>query len=301
VTRVLLFGGQGQVGWELVRALQGFGECDVVGRDRADFNDPASVRHAVVDRKPDWVVNCAAYTQVDRAEDEPERAWRINAGSVEAVATACAGTGARLVHFSTDYVFDGLSAAPYREGDPTGPLGVYGESKLRGEQAIRAGHCHHLILRTSWVYAARGSNFLLTMLRLARERPELRVVQDQVGAPTWARFIAQATAAMMWRCRLNEDAQARLAAGATVNLTNAGATSWFGFASALLEEAHSRSAWPLPSIVPIPTSEYPTRARRPLNSRLDLAALKSDWGIDAPDWRASMRLCLEEALARPPT
>ena len=301
MTRVLLFGGQGQVGWELVRALQGFGDCDVVGRDRVDFNDPASVRHTVVDRRPDWVVNCAAYTQVDRAEDEPEQARCVNADAVDAVAAACAGTGSRLVHYSTDYVFDGLSAVPYKEGDPTAPLGVYGASKLQGEHAIRTRGCHHLILRTSWVYASRGNNFLLTILRLARERSELRVVQDQVGAPTWARFIAQATVAMMWRCRLSKDATARLAAGATVNLTNAGATSWFGFASALLEEAHARSAWPLPSIVPIPTSAYPTRARRPLNSQLDLSALKSSWGVDAPDWRVSMRLCLEEVLARQPS
>jgi dTDP-4-dehydrorhamnose reductase len=281
----------------MVRALQGFGDCVCAGRDRADFDVAGGARAAVLDVNPDWVVNCAAYTQVDRSEDDVDRARRANTDAVGEIAEACAALGSRLVHYSTDYVFDGRSNIPYRESDPTAPLGIYGASKLAGEAIVRASGCGHLILRTSWVYAARGTNFLQRMLRLARERTELRVVDDQVGAPTWARFIAQATASMMWRCRTNEDAAAKVASGATVNVANSGSTSWYGFACALLDEAHATVGWPRPEVIPIASAEYPTRARRPQSSRLDLSVLREQWDIEPPDWRLSMMLCLQERLA----
>lgn len=300
MSRVLVFGPYGQVGWEMVRALQGFGECITIGRERANFEAPDSVSRAVRDLRPDWVINCVAFTQVDRAEDELDRATRINEVSVRALAGACADVRARLVHFSTDYVFDGHSPEPYGEFDNTAPLSVYGKSKLGGELAIRSGGCAHLIIRTSWVYAARGRNFFQTMLQLARERQELRVVDDQIGAPTWARFIAQATAAVLWRCRTRPEAAASIEAGSILNITSAGSTTWHGFATALLDAAAARANWPRPTVVAVPTSAYPTRARRPANSRLDLTSLAQEWEIEAPDWRYSMALCIEEALANVP-
>lgn len=288
--RILLLGANGQVGHELRRTLVPCGNLVCATRsgrlgdgqpcEIADFDVPASLPGLVERVAPDIVVNAAAYTAVDRAESEPEAAFRANAEAPTALAAACAARDALLVHYSTDYVFDGTGTRPYREDDPVAPLGVYGESKLAGEDAIRASGARHMILRTAWVYADRGSNFMLTMLRLARERDELRVVADQIGTPTPAALIADTTAAIL----------ARPFTGSCLwHLTAQGETSWHGFAEAIVERAHGLGRigrWP--RIVPIATADYPTPARRPAYSRLDCSRLERDMGIGLPDWKAAL-------------
>ena len=288
--RILLLGGNGQVGTELRRSLAPVGELLVGTRDGllsdgapcevADLDDPAALARLVSRIAPDSVVNAAAYTQVDHAESDPERAFRANAEAPAAIAAACAHAGARLVHYSTDYVFDGSGARPYREEDPTAPLGVYGASKLAGEAAIRDSGATHLLLRTAWVYAAHGRNFLRTMLRLAAERDELRVVADQRGTPTSAALIADVTAQVL--------ASAPAASG-LYHLTASGETTWHGFAEAIIDRAHALGQLARkPRIVPIATADYPTPAARPAYSVLDCSKLQRDLGIDLPDWRAAL-------------
>lgn len=292
--KLLLLGGNGQVGRELRRSLPQLGEIVVATRDGAeadaiaDFDAPESLAALIARVAPDVVVNAAAYTAVDKAESDADAAFRINAEAPAAVAGACAASGALLVHYSTDYVFDGSATRPYREDDATSPLGVYGASKLAGEAAIRASGARHAILRTAWVYASHGKNFLLTMLRLASERDELRVVADQVGAPTPAAWIADATAALI---------RAGVAQSGTWHLTAGGATSWHGFAEAIIDDAHARGLIARkPRVVAIPTSDYPTPARRPAYSVLDTAKLRHDFGVEPPHWRDGLRRTLE-ALA----
>lgn len=288
--RILLLGANGQVGHELRRALAPLGELTCTTRsgmradggacEAADFDDPASLPALVERVAPDVVVNAAAYTAVDRAETERDAAFRANAEAPGELARACAQRDALFVHYSTDYVFDGTGTRPYREDDPTAPLGVYGASKLAGEEAVRARGARHLIFRTAWVYAAHGRNFLLTMLRLAKERDELRVVADQVGTPTSAMLIADTTAAILAR---------PFARSGLWHLTAGGETSWHGFAAAIVEEAHAQGLIARrPAVVPIPTSEYPTPARRPAYSCLDTGALTRDFVIGLPDWRDGM-------------
>lgn len=289
--KLLLTGTAGQVGWELERALQPLGEVLAFDRSALDLADQDRVRQVVLEHRPDWVVNPAAYTQVDRAEDEPDLAHAVNVAGVDAIARACAEAGARLVHYSTDYVFDGTRTGAYTEDDSPNPLGVYGRTKLEGEHAVRRAGGRHVILRTSWVYAARGRNFLRTILRLAAERDELRVVDDQFGAPTSARFIADATAALIWRAESNESLAARIRAGETLHLTAAGVTSWHGFAEYAVAHADLPRR---PRVIPIPTSAYPTRAQRPRNSALALERLRGTWGIEPPPWQRSVDLCLRE-------
>jgi len=293
VTKVVVFGPTGQIGWEVVRSLQGFGDVASFGRSQLDLTDLTRVSALIETLRPDWVINCAAYTQVDAAEGDPERANLINAHAVAAMATACARVGAVLVHYSTDYVFDGTKAGAYAENDPLKPLGAYGRSKYLGEEAIRGSQVAHLILRTSWIYASRGANFLQTMLRLAKERTEIQVVDDQFGAPTWARFVAAATAAIMWQTRCDALIAERLRLGVTLHICNEGLTSWHGFAAEIFRVL-SAGGEAVPHIVPISTERYGARAPRPRNSQLDMSLLKKQWGVGPPDWRTSLRICLEE-------
>lgn len=293
--KLLLLGGNGQVGRELRRSLAPLGELVVATRDgiganvAADFDAPPSLADLVRGVSPDVVVNAAAYTAVDRAENESVAAFRINAQAPAAIARACAAAGILLLHYSTDYVFDGQATRPYREDDATAPLGIYGASKLAGEQEIRASGARHAILRTAWVYAAHSANFLRTMLRLAAERDELRVVADQVGAPTPAAWIADATAEMLRR---------GVEHSGTWHLTQAGETSWHGFASAIMEEAHALGLLARkPMVFPITTADYPTPARRPAYSVLDTTRLHDDFGILPPDWREGLQRTLREVQA----
>jgi dTDP-4-dehydrorhamnose reductase len=261
-----------------------------------DLADPDSIRRALRDIRPHLIVNPAAYTAVDRAESEPERAFAINGIAPGILAEEAKRMHAMLVHYSTDYVFDGTKPGAYRETDPANPVSVYGQSKLAGEEAIRAVDLPHLILRTSWVYGARGRNFLLTILRLAHERHALEVVDDQVGSPTWSRMIAEVTAQML----ANRDFGGL---AGTYHLSAAGSTSWHGVACAILEEYRQRRSgcgWPVPmlqehNIARITTSQYPTAATRPANSVLDNAKLARDFGLELPPWREGLGLVLDEA------
>jgi dTDP-4-dehydrorhamnose reductase len=288
--RILLLGGNGQLGTELRRSLPPLGELVVGTRDgrlgdgtdceRADFDAPDALAELVARLAPDVVVNAAAYTQVDKAETEPEAAFRANAQAPAALAEACARRGALLVHYSTDYVFDGRGTRPYREDDPTAPLGVYGASKLAGEAAVRGSGARHLVFRTAWVYAAHGRNFLRTMLRLAAEREELRVVADQRGTPTPAALIADATTRILQR---------QPAHSGLWHLTAASETSWHGFAEAIVERAHALGLLPRkPRVVPIATSDYPTPAARPAYSVLDCSKLQHDFALTLPNWRTAL-------------
>ncbi|MGH8174454.1 MAG: dTDP-4-dehydrorhamnose reductase [Rhodanobacteraceae bacterium] len=301
--KILVLGAGGQVGFELLRALAGQGEVVAATRSgtladgapclRADLAQTNSLIAALDEARADAIVNAAAYTAVDRAEDETELADRINHRAVGEIGAWAARSGACVVQYSTDYVFDGTAKRPYREDDATAPLGVYGRSKLAGEDALRASGAQHLILRTAWVYAARGHNFMRTMLRLAAERDELRVVDDQVGAPTPARLIADATAATLaqWLASGADPA----ATGGTYHLTAGGRTSWFEFARAILEGAAARGLIArLPRVLPISTSEYPTRARRPAYSVLDCSRFESAFGIQLPDWTDGLAAVLDE-------
>jgi dTDP-4-dehydrorhamnose reductase len=291
---VLLFGGNGQVGHELRRSLRALGDVVVTTRsgelpdgarcEVADFDRPDSLAALVQRVAPAIVVNAAAYTAVDKAEDDVDAAFRTNAEAPGVLARACALRDIPFVHYSTDYVFDGQGSRPYREDDPTAPLGVYGASKLAGEDAIRAAGGRHLILRTAWVYGQHGHNFMKTMLRLGAERDELRVVADQVGTPTPAALIADVTTELLGL---------RDAPSGTFHLTPRGETSWHGFAEAILEEALARGLIPrAPKVIPIATSDYPTRARRPGYSRLDIGRLEQVLGRALPEWRTGLRQVL---------
>jgi dTDP-4-dehydrorhamnose reductase len=288
--RILLTGRNGQVGWELQRALLPLGEVVALDRGGMDLSSPDSIRTAIRGAKPEIIVNAAAYTMVDKAESERDLAMRINGVAPGIMAEEAKRNGALLVHYSTDYVFDGTKPGPYLEDDAPNPVSSYGRSKLAGEEAIRATRVPHLILRTSWVYAARGNNFVRTMLRLARERSELRIVDDQSGAPTWARFLAEATAQVLGA----NGGTARDNSG-LYHLTSAGAVSWFGLAEAIFAEARRRlPGFKSPTLVPIPTSAYPLPARRPLNSRLDTAKLTAAFGVKPPGWQAMLEQCMKE-------
>ncbi|MCP1583303.1 dTDP-4-dehydrorhamnose reductase [Pseudoxanthomonas mexicana] len=291
---VLLFGGNGQVGHELRRSLRALGDVVVTTRsgelpdgarcEVADFDRPDSLAELVERVAPAIVVNAAAYTAVDKAEDDVDAAFRTNAEAPGALARACALRDIPFVHYSTDYVFDGQGSRPYREDDQTAPLGVYGASKLAGEDAIRAAGDRHLILRTAWVYGRHGHNFMKTMLRLGADRDELRVVADQVGTPTPAALIADVTTELLGL---------RDAPSGTFHLTPRGETSWHGFAEAVFEEALARGLISrAPKVIPIATSEYPTRARRPAYSCLDIGKVEAHVGRRLPEWSDSLRRVL---------
>ena len=294
--RILLFGANGQVGHELRRSLAAQGEVitttrsgrldDGMACEVADFDLPDALPDLVARIAPAVVVNAAAYTAVDKAESDRDAAFRANAEAPSRIAEACACMGIPLVHYSTDYVFDGTGKRPYREDDPTAPLGVYGESKLAGEQGIRASGADHMILRTAWVYAPHGKNFLRTMLRLGAERDMLGVVADQIGTPTSAGLIADVTAALL--------PQAGTRSG-TWHLTASGDTSWHGFAEAIFAGAVARGMLSrMPQVNAIGTADYPTPARRPAYSRLDTSRLQADFGVELPDWRVVCAHVLDE-------
>jgi len=297
MTRIVLIGRSGQVGWELERCLVGLGEVVALGRSQLDLGDPVGVGAVVAAHGPDLIVNAAAFTDVEGAEGDEASALAVNAHAVRSLAETARVCHAALIHYSTDYVFDGTSAEPYAEDDPAAPLNAYGRSKLEGEQAIRASGCAHLILRTSWVYAARGRNFLRTILRLAAQRPELRIVDDQHGAPTSARLIAQVTALMMHGLIASPGARRDVDAGTTVHVAASGATTWYGFACEMREHALRLGLSFRAHLVPIRSEEYPTRARRPRNSRLRLDRLAREWNIVTPAWQSGLRLCMEEIAA----
>lgn len=294
--KALLLGANGQVGQELLRALAPLGQVVATTRsgvlpngkacEVADFNQPDSLAVLLQRIRPDVVVNAAAYTAVDRAEEDQEAAWRANADSPGVLARWCAQEKVPLVHYSTDYVFDGQGQRPYREDDATAPLGVYGASKLAGEEAIRAAGGRHLIFRTAWVYASHGQNFLRTMLRVGAEREELKVVADQIGTPTPAALIADVTAQAI---------QHPAELSGTWHLTANGETSWHGFAAAIFAGAQARGLIArAPKVLPITTAEYPTKAKRPAYSRLDTGRLQADLGIVLPDWREGLARVMDE-------
>lgn len=286
--RILVTGKSGQVGYELMRSLQPLGEVIGVDRQEMDLSDLDQVRDVIRRVRPRLIVNPAAYTAVDKAETEPELAKRINALAPGIMAVEAAKLGAALVHYSTDYVFDGTKPEPYTEADQPCPLNVYGRTKLAGEQAIAAAGVPYLIFRTSWVYGMRGKNFLLTMMRLAAERDELRIVADQHGAPTWCRTLADTTASILAQARAASDSAAWWRENSGLyHLTSQGETSWHGFADALLDQAEKK-----PNLVPISSMEYPVPAARPNNSRLSCAVLMERFG-HLPHWRDALALCQE--------
>ena len=284
MTRVLLLGAGGQLGMQLARKLAGQVELVSLTRSELDFTNARSVQVAIWDISPDIVINAAAYTAVDKAESEPELCSQVNAIAPGIIAKALSMSNRWLIHYSTDYVFDGSGTRPWVETDRTGPLSVYGQTKLDGELAIAATGCRHVILRTSWVYAAEGRNFLHTMLRLGREREQLKVVDDQIGAPTSAEAITEATRAVLRQLTGgDEDASA----SGVYHLTCAGETSWCGFARAIFAAFAERQK--APEVLPIPTEAYPTPARRPLNSRLNCDKFKAQFGFQMPRWEAALK------------
>ncbi len=285
--KILISGQQGQVSRELQARLGDLGRLHVLGRDQLDLAHPERIAEQVRAIAPDLIINAAAHTAVDQAESEPELAFAINARAPGIFAEEAARLGIPLIHYSTDYVFDGSKQGRYTEDDATNPLGVYGQSKLAGEQAIAAVGGQHLILRTSWVYSTHGRNFLLTMQRLLQEKPELRVVADQIGAPTWAGTIADSTRQLIQRWQAGQ-----AGAWGVYHLTAEGETSWFGFAQAIGEQLKAQGK-PCANLVPIPSSEYPTPAQRPLNSRLDCSRLQREWNVSQPDWHQALIDCLK--------
>ena len=290
--RLLLIGANGQVGWELRRTLACLGEVIAASLEgeygpSIDLMDAGALARLIQDAKPDAVVNAAAYTAVDKAESDRDTARRINADAVGEMGTLLAKSGTPIIHYSTDFVFSGTLGRPYTEDDTPDPVNVYGETKLGGERALLESGAKALILRTSWVYGARGANFLLTMLRLFRERDELRVVDDQIGSPTWSRMLAEITAQVLHSVLRGDLDLGRV--GGLYHLTGTGQVSWYGFASAILEASGLDS-----TVIPIPSSEYQAPAKRPTFSALDNRRFQETFGLSMPDWRLSLSQCLEE-------
>jgi len=290
--RILLIGSDGQVGWELRRTLAPVGQIIPASLNRdvgtsVDLADAASVRGLFRDSQPDAVVNAAAYTAVDKAETEPDLARAINGDALGLIADLAAASAIPVVHYSTDFVFSGDTDRPYVEEDIPEPRSVYGATKLAGERALLDSDANALVFRTAWLYGVRGSNFLLTMLSLFRERSELSIVDDQVGTPTWARMLAEVTALILYRI-FRGDLDAAAVKG-LYHVTAAGATSWYGFAEAIREATCANCR-----LRPIPTSEYPAPAKRPAYSVLDTSRFSETFGLSLPDWRQSLALCLAD-------
>lgn len=290
--KALVVGCTGQVGWELRHKLACLGPVTAVDFPEVDFTQPDSIRNAVRAAAPTVIVNAAAYTAVDKAESEPELAMAINGAAPGVLAEEAKRLGSVLVHYSTDYVFNGAKQGPYVESDAPDPRNVYGRTKLAGDEAIQAVGGDYLILRTSWVYGARGNNFLLTMLRLARERAELRIVDDQIGSPTTSECIAQATAGILAQV-LSPAGGGLQGRSGIYNLTCAGETTWFGFARALLTKSAANQGFTVPNLIPITTGEFPRPAQRPANSRLGCQRVEETFGVAMPDWEAALALVLE--------
>jgi dTDP-4-dehydrorhamnose reductase len=296
--KIVVLGRSGQLGWELRHKLACLGQVVTIGLPEIDLEDPATLRKALRAAEPAVIVNAAAYTAVDKAESEPELAMAINGTAPGVLAEEAKRLGSILVHYSTDYVFDGSKQGAYFETDAPNPMNVYGKSKLAGDEAIQSSGCKYLILRTSWVYAARGNNFLLTMLRLAGERAELRIVDDQTGAPTSSECIAQATAGILAQL-LSPTSNGLDGRDGIYNLTNAGETTWFGFAQSLLNKAAGTMGTNIPKLIPIPTSEFPRPARRPANSRLSCQRIEEAFGVRMPHWKEALSLVLESLRQDP--
>jgi dTDP-4-dehydrorhamnose reductase len=297
--RILVTGAAGQVGWELLRCLAPLGEVVGLDRRQLDLADTDAIRRTVRDIGPGLIINAAAYTAVDKAESQPELAMAINGVAPGVFAEEAKRLGAALVHYSTDYVFDGAKSGPYTETDGPNPLSVYGRTKLAGEQTIQATGASHLIFRTSWVYGMRGSNFLLTMRRLAAERDVLRIVNDQVGAPTWSRLLAETTAQILVEfCASRRQRADSLAdVSGIYHMTCGEQTSWHGFAQMIFERlvaAGDPLITKVPNLVPIPSDDYPAPAQRPRNSCLSNARLFATFGLRLPTWKQALGLCVEE-------
>ena len=295
--RIVVTGATGQVGWELLRSLQGLGEIVSVDRSVVDLSRLDAVRALIRSIEPSIIVNAAAYTAVDKAEQERDAAFLLNADLPGVLAEECKRAGAAFIHYSTDYVFDGRKDGAYTETDAANPLNVYGASKLAGEHNALSANAATLVFRTSWVYAARGKNFLMTILRLAKERPQLRIVVDQIGAPTWARTIADLTAHVIARGLGNTQTDPAWWAthSGVYHLTGSGSTSWHGFAEAILQRSGLASV----AAEPIPAVEYPTPAARPSNSRLALDKLRSVFGLVPEPWEQSLTKCLAQTSVGP--
>jgi dTDP-4-dehydrorhamnose reductase len=294
--RLLVTGANGQVGWELRRSLTTIGDVLAMDRKTCDLSRPRDLPSIIREAKPDVIVNAAAYTAVDKAEDEEGLATLVNGTAVGVMAEETRRLGSPLIHYSTDYVFDGVKESPYTEDDPPNPINAYGRSKLAGERAMGQSASDYLILRTSWVFSARGRNFLQTILRLARERDELSVVADQIGTPTWARHIAHATALIIQHAR-RERVETDFTSG-ILNVTARGATNWCGFAEAILDQAMARQGMlrNRPKIHPIASSEYPRPAARPKNSRLAGERLRERFGIALVEWQQALALCIQDEV-----
>ncbi len=285
--KILLTGAAGQLGRELKRSLACLGEVIACDHGQLDLTNPTALRETVRQQAPSIIVNAAAYTAVDRAESEPMLAQAVNAEAPGVLAEEAKRLGALLIHFSTDYVFDGCKPSPYTETDATAPLSAYGKSKRDGERAIVSSGARHLILRTSWVYGLHGANFMKTMLRLARERDELRVIDDQFGAPTWTRHLADVSAQILIRQEYREG---------IYHLTAGGVTSWHGYAEAIFEAGVQQGLLTKkPTVHRITSADYPLPARRPQNSRLDCSRFTTDFALTLPDWRVGLADCLADA------
>jgi dTDP-4-dehydrorhamnose reductase len=299
--RILITGECGQVGEALIRTLAPYGEIVAPTLEAFDLTDTEAIRRLMREVRPRWVVNAAAHTAVDKAESEPDLAFAINATAPRILAEEAKDIGAVVVHYSTDYIFDGTKATPYVESDPANPLNVYGRSKLAGEMALSASGAAYFTFRTSWVYGATGNNFVRSMLRLAREREHLRIVADQHGGPTWSFELARLTADVIGQMeRLAEQkacslSEAVLPLSGVYHATGSGETTWYGFAAQAIAELQKHEpGTKLASVEPIPTSEYPTPAKRPLNSMLDCSKLARVFGWRMPDWRDSLSLVVAE-------
>jgi len=290
--KILVLGKVGQVGWELRHKLAALGEVHTVDFPGVDFTRPETLHKAIADVDPAVIVNAVAYTAVDKAEEEEERALAVNGIAPGVLAEEAKKRGALLVHYSTDYVFNGSGVQPWREDDNPAPLNAYGRTKLAGDRAIEAVGCDHLIFRTSWVYGARGNNFLLTMLKLAEKRTELSVVSDQVGAPTTAEGIAEVTAGVLSQV-LAPKGQGITGRSGVYNLTHGGEGSWFDFAEEIFRQGAEKLGSKQPQVQPIPTSEFPRPAERPHNSRLSQQKLLREFGIQLPDWRVGLELVFD--------
>ena len=290
-SRILIFGKNGQVGWELCRTLSTLGEIRAVDIDECDLTDKASIISTLDEFKPSVIANAAAYTAVDKAETERELAFKLNAGAPGIMADWAAKHNALMIHYSTDYVFDGTKKEPWTEDDKPNPLNVYGESKLAGDINIQSSGCKHLIFRTSWVYGARGKNFYLTMRKLLQEKDEIHVVNDQYGAPTWCRTIAEATAQALAQVQSPLCSVDIRKISGVYNLTNSGVTTWYGFTQEIRGTILSSGCDLLPAVVrPIPSTAYPMDAKRPTNSSLSLNKLSNTLGITPPEWSTALSI-----------